>query len=275
MERVDVEKAVDIEHVEKIIEAPILQVSHKSSAGILVSMKKHLFFGLLGLIVLLGACSAEQELRVYSFTFPFISSDQGWSGGFANYPSVPVDSIGYHLHAAHDPLAYNINTDSTRMSMYISGNSLNNQLFMFLKRKITGLKPSATYEVMFTVRLASNLPTKQPTTPATLGELTHVRIGAMPEEPVLTAVDNVYRITLGEEILDTSGTQLLTIGSVAVTSSTKAYTMITRNNTSATAVRATTNEAGELWLVVGTQGTASGKVTLYYTQIDVLLNQVD
>lgn len=236
-------------------------------------MKRINFFWLTGWVLLvISACSSEQEIRVYSISYPFVSSDQGWVGDFADYP---LDSTGYALHAGHDTLPYNINTDSTRKAMRISGNSLNNDLFMFLKRKVTGLKPGTAYQVLFTVRVASNLPAKQVGAAATLGEQTYLKAGASAEEPVRTLVDDVYKVNVSKGELDAGGTDMITLGHVAVTSTTKAYTLITRSNSSANSIYATTNEAGELWLIVGTDAAASGKVTLYYTQIDVLLNQVD
>jgi hypothetical protein len=236
-------------------------------------MKRINFFWWITLAMLsIAGCSADQEIRVYAISYPFISSDQGWTGHFADYP---IDSTGYHLHAEHDTLAFNINTDSTRKAIRISGNSLNSDLFMFLKRKITGLKPATTYQVLFTVRLASTLPTKGTNVAATLGEQTYLKVGALAEEPVVTLVDEVYEVNVNKGELAADGTDMVTIGTVAVTSSTRDYTLITRYNASPKAVYATTNEAGELWLMVGTDIAANGRVTLYYTQIDVLLNQAD
>ena len=68
---------------------------------------------------------------------------------------------------------------------------------------------------------------------------------------------------------------MITVGTAAVASATKNYTLITRFNNSTHSATATTNDAGELWLIVGADAAASGKTTLYYTQIDVLLNQID
>lgn len=221
---------------------------------------------------MMAACSSEQDIRVYSISYPFLKEDQGWQGDFADYP---LDSTGYTLHVKHDTLPFNINADSTRKAMRITGKSLNSDLFMFLKRKVSALKPNTRYQVLFTVRLASNLPAKQSGEPATLGELTYLKVGASPEEPVPTLVDEVYRVNLSKGDANIGGSDMITVGSVAVTSTTKAYTIITRNNASGNGVYATTNDAGELWVVVGTDAGANGTVTLYYTQIDVLLNQVD
>lgn len=236
-------------------------------------MKRIIFFGAIVLgIVMMAGCSSDQEIRVYSISYPFISSDQGWTGHFADYP---LESTGYNLNVEHGTLPYNINTDSTRKAIRISGNSLNSDLFMFLKRKITGLKPATTYQVLFTVRLASTLPTKGTNIEPTLGEQIYLKVGALAEEPVVTLVDEVYEVNVNKGELATNGTDMITIGNVAVTSSTKTYTLITRSSNSANSMYATTNEAGELWLIVGTDAAANGNVTLYYTQIDVLLNQVD
>lgn len=236
-------------------------------------MKRIIFFGAIVLgILMMAGCSSEQEIRVYSISYPFLTSDQNWNGDFADYP---LDSTGYHLNVKHDTLPYSINADSTRKAIRVSGKNLGNQLFMFLKRQVTTLKPNTTYQVLFTVRLASNLPTKQSGAEATFGEKIYLKVGASPDEPMTNVVNDVYQLNLNRGNLGASGTDLISIGNLAVTASTKTYTIITRNNDSSRAIYAKTNAEGVLWLIVGTDVTATGTATFYYTQLDVLLNQVD
>jgi len=69
---------------------------------------------------------------------------------------------------------------------------------------------------------------------------------------------------------------MIVIGHVGVAATTpQKYALIVRNNNSSNSVYATTDDRGDLWLIVGTESGFEGETTLYYTQIDVLFNQVD
>ncbi len=255
---------------------PIIAERCRTDKGIckeVNTMKRNIFFGSVLLTgFMLAGCSAEQDIRVYSISFPFIQSNQGWTGGFSEYPS---DSTGYHLHAEHDTLPYNINADSTRKAFRLSGNSLHGSLFMFIKRKVEGLQPNTMYQVLYNIRLASNLPSRTVGAEPTQAEHTYLKAGATTDEPEAILTDGVYQLNVnkGEPAVD--GTEMVVMGNIAVASSTVNYTLISRYNNSGHSVMATTDATGALWLLVGTDTAVPGKTTLYYTQIDVLFNQAD
>src|SRR5690242_12009007 len=111
-------------------------------------------FWIAGVLVLLIGCSfPDQEITVFSISFPFSDSDQEWTGDFADYPE--ADSIAYGLYFHHDLLPANLNATGIIHGLHISGSNGNNDLFMFIKKKISGLRPNATYEVLFKVNIAS------------------------------------------------------------------------------------------------------------------------
>lgn len=229
-----------------------------------------------GLLVLLFAaamvsCLPEQEVKIYSVSYFFSDSTSGWVGDFADYP---IDSTGYHLHAKLDTLPINLNPDSTKKAIRISGINGNDDLFMFIKRKVAGLRKNTTYEVLFNVRFASNVPTGVVDDEAP-GENVYVKVGASTIEPEKEIVGDSYRLNIDKGDQEEGGENMVVIGHVGVAPTTNKYTLIVRNNSSKNAVYATTNETGELWLIVGTDSDFEGQTTLYYTQIDVLLNQVD
>src|SRR6186713_2255402 len=78
------------------------------------------------------SCSKEQEIKSYSYSYPFLDSLSGWKGGFADYPN---DTAGYHLYADLDILSFDVNPDSTKKAIRVSGTNKSNDLFMFIKRK--------------------------------------------------------------------------------------------------------------------------------------------
>lgn len=223
------------------------------------------------LFILIISCGPEQEVKVYSFSYLFADSVSGWKADFADYP---LDSTGYQLHFKHDTLPYNINSDSSRYSLKLSGTNIGgNGLFMFVKRRISGLRPNTSYEVLLNVRLASKDPISSNGLDDTSGELVYLKIGALTEEPEKLLIGDYYTINLDKGEGSDGGENMEVAGNIGVGTTTTKYTIITRNNSSS--VLATSDEEGSIWLIVGTDSRYSGRTVVYYTQIDAFLNQVD
>lgn len=218
------------------------------------------------------SCLPEQEVRIYSVSYLFKDSTSGWEGDFADYPA---DSAGFHLQMGLDALPYNLNPDSTKKAIRISGINGSDDLFMFIKRKVSGLRSNTTYELLFNVRLASNAPTSVAGIGGAPGESVYLKVGASAIEPVRTLEGDYYRLNIDKGNQAEGGENMVVIGHIGVAPTTDKYTPIVRNNSSANGVYATTDNAGELWLIVGTDSGFEGQTTLYYTQVDVLFNQVD
>ena len=220
------------------------------------------------------SCLPEQEIRLYSASFFFADSASGWKGDFADYP---VDSSGYHLQVGLDTLPYNLNADSTKKAIRISGINRSDDLFMFIKRKVSGLRKNTTYEILFNVRLASNAPVGAVGIGGGPGESVYVKVGATTHEPKKELDDaDIYRLNINKGNQSEGGENMIVIGHVGVAATTpQKYALIVRNNNSSNSVYATTDDRGDLWLIVGTESGFEGETTLYYTQIDVLFNQVD
>jgi len=218
---------------------------------------------------LLVSCTfPEQEVKVFSITYNFNIEDQGWTGDFADYPE--GDSITYQLFFKHDTLPTNLNANATKKALHISGKNYSDDLFMFIKRKVAGLKANTTYEVLFNIKMASDAKVGVEGAP---GESVFLKIGATSFEPLKVLQDGKYRMNLNKGNQAEDGADMITIGHIGVTSTTTQFTSITRYNTSNTSFMASTNSEGELWLIVGTDSGFEGTTTLYYTQIDVLFNQ--
>lgn len=243
----------------------------------MVSVKSsvmRLLAGFLVVFVLMisASCSKEQDTKVYTFTFSFRDSLSGWEGDFADYPE---DSSTYHLKASHDTLPFNINADSTRKAIRLSGINRSDDLFMFIKRKISGLRKNTPYEVLMNVKLASNVPTNAAGAGGAPGESVYVKVGASTVEPVRELVSGYYQMNIDKGNQSEGGENMVVVGHVGVADKTTNYTIISRFNNSTNPVYATSNELGELWLIVGTDSGYEGLTKLYYTQVDVYLNATD
>jgi len=222
--------------------------------------------------VLLGSCSAEQEVTVFSITYDFSKEANEWTGDFADYPE--GDSVAYELLFKHDYLPDNLNSSGAKKALYISGNNHSDDLFMFIKKKVIGLRPNATYEVLFNVKFASNAPTGSVGIGGSPGESVFLKAGASTVEPKKELQGGMYIMNIDKGNQEAGGADMVTLGTIGVAATTTQFTQIARYNNSSTGFYVNTDDKGEIWLIVGTDSGFEGTTTLYYTQIDVLFNQI-
>jgi hypothetical protein len=222
-------------------------------------------------LLLFGCTLNGEEIMVFSYSFEFSTLDHDWTGDFADYPE--GDSVFYELEFKHDLLPANLST--TRKALKISGNNHSDDLFMFIKRKLTGLRPNATYKVLFNVRFASNVPTGTVGVGGSPGESVYVKAGATGIEPKKVLTEGFYVMNIDKGNQSEGGTDMQVIGNVAVAANTTQYTEVYRNNSSVSPFQVKANNQGEVWVILGTDSGFESTTTLYYTSVDILLSQED
>ena len=86
-----------------------------------------------------------------TFEFGFSDGLEGWIGGFADYPfgAEGTFELNWDWQPLPDVLEGN--------GIYITGNNRSDDLFMFVKRRVEGLKPNAQYQLVFEVRFATSV----------------------------------------------------------------------------------------------------------------------
>ncbi|MDN5214392.1 hypothetical protein QQ020_20095 [Fulvivirgaceae bacterium BMA12] len=224
-----------------------------------------LFFALLIFNV---GCSEDDNAPVkktMSLKFEFASDKEGWTEGFADYPQGEESS--YELSYTHANLPDEL--DTSQGSLKISGNNHSDDLFMYIKRKITGLTPNGSYQVKFNVEVASNAPSNAFGVGGAPGESVYLKAGATTGE-ITTTVDNSghHRMTLDKGNQEEDGKDMVLIGNVANGTDKDQYVLISKSNKDAFPVTADSN--GELWVVIGTDSGFESVTTLYYNKISIL-----
>jgi hypothetical protein len=222
-----------------------------------------------------SSCSSDESAlpTVFSLSYDFAQADQGWAGDFADYPE--GDSIAFELVFRHDTLPPNLNNNGTRKALMLSGNNGSDDLFMFIKKNITGVKPNTVYNVLFNIQLASNAPTGAVGIGGAPGESVILKAGLALNEPLKILDDDLYyRINVDKGNQLEAGEDMMVLGHIGVASNTTQYTTIFRNNNSGSPFQFTSDSTGEAWVIVGTDSGFEGKTTLYYTKIDILFNEI-
>lgn len=197
--------------------------------------------------------------------FDFSDGSQGWVAEFSDYP--PSDASFYELASGYRGLPAPLNT---RSGLFISGNNHSDDLFMYLKRRVSGFEPNTNYQVSFVVEFATDVPTGCGGVGGSPGESVFVKAGASNVEPT-SVVDQLgwLRMNIDKGNQSQSGVNAVVIGNVA--NSTLCEQNIRRYEIkqlrSPLPVLVPTDGAGSAWLLVGTDSGFEAVTTLYYTRI--------
>lgn len=214
----------------------------------------------LGFLVTFAFVTKAQMTVTY--VYHFIGGPNGWSGDFADYPI--TDSVFYELEFTHTTLPAPLNT--TKEALKISGNNHSDDLFMFIKRKISGLLPNTTYMLEAEIEFASNAPTNAVGVGGSPGEGVTMKVGATTFEPKKIVDGIYYRMNTDKGAQVLGGADMDTIGHVGVSDTTTQFTLITRTNTGHP-FTVTTNASGEVWVCIGTDSGYEATTTLYYNKV--------
>ena len=214
-------------------------------------------------IMLLCSCSFsddDQGISVFSVSFDFSQSEDGWKADFVDLPSNDEDSSFYELKYAYTNLPANL---AAQKAIMLSGNNHSDDLFMFIKRKVTGLNPNTSYTLVFEVELASNAPKGSVGIGGSPGESVYLKAGASEIEPVKNVQGDRYVLNIDKGNQSEGGSNATVLGDIATPLTVTEYTLITRNNASPSAQPfiAESNSAGEIWLMIGTDSGFEGTTT--------------
>jgi hypothetical protein len=222
-------------------------------------------------LAVFSACNLDDgdqaPMLIFSTTFDFNESDHGWQVGFADYPAGP-DSVLFDLRYAYtDDVPESI---LTQKSLMLSGNNLSKDLFMYLKKKISGLKPDTDYTITFNVELASNLNAVEPS--STTASV-YLKAGATNSEPKSVIQSGYYVMNIDKGNESSGGQDATSLGDILIPQYASGYSLISRNNTMTNSrYVARTDSNGDLWLIIGTDSNLEGTTTVFYTRVNVVFS---
>jgi hypothetical protein len=214
------------------------------------------------LIVLAVSCATAQNLA-----YDFETGSEGWVGDFADYPL--TDSLFFELSFNRTALPAPL--DTTRHALRISGNNHSDDLFMFVKKRVTDLLPATSYDLTIDVDIASCYPTNAVGVGGAPGEGVIVKAGATAIEPMKIPVDNYFRMNIDKDSQAGTGADMDTIGHVGVSDTTTVYAMIRRTN-GAHPFRVKSDAQGGVWVCVGTESGFEATTTLFYDRISLVFS---
>lgn len=196
-------------------------------------------------------------------SFDFESDAQGWMVRFADLP-VDYDNSIYELDHGHRTLPDGLEGSG----IYVQGHNRSDDLFMFLKRRVDGLKPNTTYAVSLSIDLATNVSAGLIGIGGSPGESVFVKAGASTIEPLTEEDSNRYlRMNIDKGNQSRGGESMVVLGNVANPDvQNREYRIKTLNN-GGLPLSVTTDGEGGLWLIAGTDSGFEGLSRLYYDRI--------
>jgi hypothetical protein len=203
-------------------------------------------------------------LKNFGYEFDFEEEDS-WIVDYADLPVDFAPSI-YDLEYGIRELPENIGGKG----MYIQGHNRSDDLFMFLSKEITDLRPNTRYNVLVDVTFATNIPEGMVGIGGSPGESVYVKVGAINHRPNIVVDDQGYlRVDLEKANRFRSGNEMIVVGNIAseLVSGGGKFALKTLSNTEPIEVRS--NENGSVWVLIGTDSGFEGLTQLYYDKVTV------
>jgi hypothetical protein len=236
-----------------------------------MNYSKWLLFGLCALLILIMGCSGDFE-KEFQFNYTFEEDQQGWVTDFADLPA-DFDETFYELDSGWGALPTGLEGNA----IYLSGHNHSDDLFMFLKTQIDGLKPDTRYKVLFSIDLASNTPEGMMGIGGSPGESVYVKAGATTNEPEVIIDDQGWlRMNIDKGNQASEGEDMINLGTLAnpnidldtFTGEEYALMTITSEGRNFDVI---SDAQGKAWLIAGTDSGFEGPTKVYYDEISVQL----
>lgn len=230
------------------------------------------FGGFLSMLLAAGltiSCAdADEPFSIFSSAYDFSDDMYGWSADFADYK--PKDSLENKLNYSFSNRPSTIALYDDQKSIMLSGNNKGENLFMFIKKKIGGLKPNKDYTVVFEVEFGSSV-----SNTLDAADSVYLKVGAITEEPKKIILSDYYRLNIDKGLTSENGEDMTVIGALSASEFyNENYTLVKKSNFSSASrsIAVRTNDDGEAWLIVGTDTAFKGSITLYYTTVNVVFS---
>lgn len=208
----------------------------------------------------------------HQWTFDFAVSGHGFMAGYADLPA-DYDPERFNLESGHRALPGELGGEP---ALFINGRNLSDDLWMYWKKQITGLKPSAEYLVTLEIQFASNEETGSIGIGGSPGDSVFLKGGLTPMEPDTVPDSNeILRMNIDKGNQAQGGEDVPLLGTIAKPEDgNDDFVILTRAN-HGNPQTVTTAEDGSLWLIFGTDSGFEGETSLYYTRVRLWANRID
>ena len=222
----------------------------------------------LSLAALLGGCSGQptEPSDALTFTFDFHRGPQGFTAGFADYP--PAHTEIYELTSGYRALPAPL---ESRSALFISGVNRSDDLFMFFKGPIGGLRPGALYGVTVGLEIATNTPAGCVGVGGAPGESVWIKAGATAVEPLPVREGAYLRMNIDVGNQSRGGAHAVVLGNIANSRSCEQPRQWERKSFQSltTPEPISAPPDGRVWLLFGADSGFESRTAIYFTRASV------
>lgn len=220
--------------------------------------------------VSLWSCNQDEDVSaVKTVESSFEGTTDEWTAGFADYGQ-DQDSTIFEFDSGVAALPAPL--DTTKKALRMQSHNRSDDVFMFLKKKVSGLNPERTYKVTYEIDLATNYFAGSVGIGGSPAESVYLKAGASPDEPVVKLVNGFYEVTIDKGQQAEGGTEMVLLGNVSNGQDSTVYKLVERSNADAP-VSVKPDANGDIWLCVGTDSGFEGLTVLYYDRIKVTIRE--
>lgn len=227
--------------------------------------------------LLLTGCQTSDPQTLQK-SFAFADGAEGWTADISDYSEGNLDTLEFESGIRDLPEELGEGT-----GYYVKSMNRSDDAFMFIKRRLTaadGVVAGTTYRIAYEVHMGSSLPSGC----AGIGgapESSYFKAGGSTEEPKpeLDEAQDFVGLSVDKGQQSTGGPAASIVGQAGdITNGTTEcsdgvfFVEIERTHTHTTNV--TADDAGNLWLLMGTDSGYEGLTALYYLTVDVTLTPV-
>jgi hypothetical protein len=212
--------------------------------------------------------SAPTQLLLH---YKFSERSAGFAAGFADYPA--GEESFYELQADYRALPKYLGGNR---AIYLSGNNHSDDLFMFIKNRIGGLRPGGAYSVTLQVQVASNAPNGSFGIGGSPAQSVYLKAGVTNVEPVPVNREGFIELNVDKGVQSQPGADAQVLGNIGVETTTdpSGSSRYVLKNFRSKPFLVEADDAGNLWLFTGTDSGFEGTTSLYFTKIKATLRDV-
>ena len=218
---------------------------------------------------LISGCDSIEPTDT-TFTFDFDRGPQGFVAGFADYP--PARSRDYDLVFDYRSLPAPL---ESRSGLFISGDNLSADLFMFFKGPVDGLAPGH-YQATVSLEIATDTPSGCVGIGGPPGESVAVKGSATEVEPVPVLEDSYLRMNIDVGNQSNSGTQAVVLGDIANSRACEESVRWEFKSFEGRSIPSpvSVSSDGRAWILFGTDSGFEGRTGIYFTRVTVDLTPI-
>lgn len=200
----------------------------------------------------------------------FAAGFDSWQASYSDYSLGQEATIGFI--SGHERLPVPL---EARSGVFLASDNRSDDVFMYLWRPVTGLAPNRRYRIDLTIAFATNAPPGCAGAGGAPGESVYIKAGASPRAPVNEIASGKVTVNVDKGNQSQSGTEVVSIGDFAQEEPSATCTDAPYQNkalsTGASGPFVTSDGAGRLWLVIGTDSGSEGHTRVYFLEVEAVL----